>query len=409
MKVSPLGPRKRVYLGLAALLVAAAGPAQWLVERARTEAFGPPRDTLQIVELWPVLLGGFRGPMVAGLAHFAQQKEIEADVYTTLSSVKALIRLQPEFDHLWIFYSWVIAYNLTAVISPPEEKYPLLTDGVRFLEGGLGQITELYEGRRPFVNERCPITNVPVVPGEVPDHRIRAVEGQKVAFGDDAAGGEWERLPETERLVRLERVRGGTFEYRRKRATLLYMIGWTYYQKLASGAEPKAYYRRWFIRDTGKDPFQLAYQYLARASAVDVPPYQVSYQVIKTSPVHCRQDWARALAEDEKVPTHLVAEAFDLAWQEWQVVLPTLDEKHRVRHSVREMELVSQAVRMLALAEDKASVGNIPESRAAMDQAVRLLDRLEAEQPGGAFQHIYRARLKIAADRVTRELTGGGT
>ena len=284
MRLSPLGPSKRTYAGLIVLCLIGASLAQWWTDQGRRQALGPPKRELQMIELWPVLLGGFRGPMIAALAYYAQELEVEADIYGTRSSIRTYIKLQPEFEHLWIYYSWVIAYNLTAVISPPQERYQFIRDGIAFLKEGIETISKLYEGRKPYVNDRCPVTGQPIEADRVRNDKklIREFEGVRVAFADELAAATWDSYSELEKAVRLEAVRDAPYEYKRKRATLLYMLGWTYYNKLANDpqGEAKRYYRNWYIRDTGRDPFQEAYHYLARASAVDVPPYQVSYHVL---------------------------------------------------------------------------------------------------------------------------------
>jgi len=406
MRFSPLGPSKRVYLVLAAVCLLAAGPAQWLVERGRREALGPPREKLAMVELWPILMGGFRGPMIAALAYYAQQKEIEADIYGTRSSIRALIELQPEFDHLWIYHSWVIAYNLTAVASPPEERYTTIRDGIAFLEEGVQRIASLYEGRKPFVNDRCPITRRPIHASDVTPGLIRPFEGLPVALFDDGAVASWDSLPDSEKAIRLEGVRDATPEYKRKRATLLYMIGWTYYQKLAHGKEPKQYYRRWYIRDTGTDPFQQAHRYLSLASAVDVPPSQISYHVLKTAPVHCQTDWARALAEDPKAKIQDVVIAFDRVDVAWEETLPFVRNRKAIKGTLEQMALVIPAMRDMARAEEMATVGDDKKADAFLSLAKGKLDTLRVRQPQAAYQQIYDGRLELTRKHVAALLGG---
>jgi len=410
VRLSPLGPPKRVYLGLAALALLGAGVAQWFVERGRREALPPRPKKVHMVEIWPILLGGFRGPMIAGLAFYAQQKEIEADIYGTRSSIRTLIEMQPEFHHLWIYYSWVQVYNISAVLSSPHDKYPFFRDGIKFLEDGLGTIATLYEGRKKYVNDRCPIERQPIRPADVTEELLRPFQGQKVALLDDVAAARWDALTDTEKALKLEAVRGGSLQYKRMRATLLWTIGWNYYQKLSHGPDARQFYRPWYIRETNKDPFQVAHQYLRLASAVDVPPYQVSYEVLKTSAVLCLEDWARALAEDPRVSAKVVAEAFDRASKEWDETLPFVDErgKKRIAQSLQEIDLVSTAMRQMAFAEERAAVIDAAKARAALTDAKLHLDRLKAYQPLGSYQDVYRKRLDFTSQWVEERLKGEG-
>ena len=260
MRFSPLGPSKAVYLGLAAVALLAAGPAQWLAERGRRAALGEPRANIQMVELWPVLMGGFRGPLIAGLAYYATEAETEADIYSTRSTIRWLIELQPEFDNLWIYYSWVVAYNLGAVVSPPEEKYTFIVDGVKFLDEGVKRIASLYERNLPYANTRCPITGRPIDWNNVPADQTRSYQGRTVVFYDISGPMQWDRLTDDKKAVKLEAVRAGNLEYKRRRATLLYMRGWTYDHTLAQSKEAKQFYRAWYKRDYGKDqdPYEIA-------------------------------------------------------------------------------------------------------------------------------------------------------
>jgi len=410
MRLSPLGPSKKVYLGLAALCLLAAGPSQWLVERGRRQAFGNPRRRLQMVELWPVLMGGFRGPVVAGLAYFAQQQEIEADVYATAATLEALITVQPEFEHLWIYYGWVMSYNLTAVLNNPEERYESIRRGADFLQEGIGRIAEIYEAQKPYVNDRCPMTKYPIE-GPVTADTSRQFEGQTVAFFGASEAAAWDKLTETEKGIRIEAVRDATLEYKRKRATLLFMLGWTYYQKLAYGEDADKYYRAFYRRDTRKagqekDPFQVAYTYLARASAVDVVPYQISYHVLKTAPVHCLQDRARTFAADPRVNIKVLAEAFRMVNDEWKRSLPVIKNKQWIMHSVEQMELAGAAMKHMADAEEAASLGNGRRANAMMDLARKALETYKARQPDGAYMEIYNARYKLQRERVDKLLRG---
>ena len=407
MRLSPLGPSKRAYLSLALVLLAASAGAQWLTERGRRAALGPPSKKLQMVELWPVVLGGFRGPMIAALAYYAQEKEVEADIYSTRSTIRTLIELQPEFENLWIYHSWVIAYNLTAVISPPRERYQFIRDGITFLEEGVKRIANLYEGRKKYVNDRCPVTGRRLDPARITPRLIREFEGVRVAFLDEEAIAQWEGMPELERARRLEAVRDAPLQYKRKRATLLYMVGWTYYHKLAKGKEANQYYRRWYIKETGRDPFQDAYRYLALASAVDVPPYQVSYHVIKTMPAHCLMDWARALADDERVKVDDVLTAFERVHREWDRSLPKVTNRKPIQATLKELEVMTAATWNMSQAEKMARFGDDRRARAFLTQARRRLDWLFANFPLLENKDVYNHRYELTRRHVEALLGGG--
>lgn len=408
MNLSPLGPSKRTYLGLTALCVLAAGLVQWqLVERGRRAALGPPKKSIaSMVELWPVLMGGFRGPIVASLAYFASEREIEADVRTTLSTIRTLSKVQPEFEHLWIYYAWVISYNIPAVVNSPEERYAFILDGCAHLEEGAATIAKLYEVNRPCANDRDPMKREPLDLERLAPDTTRTLQDETVGFSDVSNALAWDSLTDDQKAIHLEAVRAGSVEYKRKRTTLLYMIGWTYYQKLALSEDARKWYRPWFIRDRRQDPYQVAYTFLARASAIDVPPYQVSYEVIKTSPGNCLADRARALAADPKVPTKIVAEAFGLANDEWAKALPYVKERKTVAGAVRELELVAQAMTSMAHAEERAAVANEAEAKAGLTAAQQTLYTLFEEQPQASYREIYVTRLNLARERVRKALAG---
>jgi hypothetical protein len=418
MQASPLGPRKRTYLALALLCLAAAGPAQWLVQDARRQALGPPRAKLLPQELLPIVLGGFRGPMIAGLAYYATEEEVAANIYSTETTIRTLLEIQPEFDHLWIYYAWVISYNLGAIINNPDEKYQIIRRGAGTLEKGLSEIAQRYQVEGACVNYRDPISGHAIDPSDLPDSRRRTfvakgvyggdLPAEIVGFADESTAFAWDGMTDDDRAIALEAARSGTLEYKRKRTTLLYMLGWTYYQKLAHGEEPRKHYRAWFIRDSNgqKDPFKVAYQFLRQASAVDVPPFQVSYEVIKTSPVHCLTDYGRALAVDPKIRTRFVAEVFERVNAEWQTVVKRIQNPNRVKATLEEVDLVTKALGWMATAEAKAASGNRREAEGALARAERALDTLYVLQPQGASQNIYRTRLDLAQERVRQYLAG---
>lgn len=129
--------------GTILLLVAAAGgfgAAGWQNEalvrfRAahRMDATEPLRSAPPVLAFTTVILGGFRG-LIADLFWLRASYLQDEGRYMELVQLSDWItKLEPRNTEVWSYHAWNMAYNVSAMMSDPEEKWRWVQNGIRLL------------------------------------------------------------------------------------------------------------------------------------------------------------------------------------------------------------------------------------------------------------------------------------
>ena len=90
-------------------------------------------DTPPGVRFVTVALGGFRGIAADILWVRASDLQDQGRFFEVAQLSDWITRLEPRYPEVWIYHAWNLAYNITAVIPDPVDRWHWVMNGVRLL------------------------------------------------------------------------------------------------------------------------------------------------------------------------------------------------------------------------------------------------------------------------------------
>lgn len=122
---------------LICVLVVAAGAlnVRLLHQRARQHlTLAPPTENLPpTVALTTIALGGFRGILADILWMRAGTLQDEGRFFELVQLADWISRLQPRSPTIWAFHAWNMAYNISALMTDPDERWRWVHNGISLL------------------------------------------------------------------------------------------------------------------------------------------------------------------------------------------------------------------------------------------------------------------------------------
>lgn len=80
-----------------------------------------------------VALGGFRGILADILWLRASNLQEEGRFFEVAQLADWITRLQPRYPEVWAYHAWNMAYNITAVLADPADRWHWVRNGLRLL------------------------------------------------------------------------------------------------------------------------------------------------------------------------------------------------------------------------------------------------------------------------------------
>lgn len=80
-----------------------------------------------------VALGGFRGLIANALWIRTSQLQEEGKYFEAVQLADWITKLQPHFNHVWIFQAWNMAYNISVKFPNPEDRWLWVQRGIELL------------------------------------------------------------------------------------------------------------------------------------------------------------------------------------------------------------------------------------------------------------------------------------
>ena len=90
-------------------------------------------DTPPGVRFVTVALGGFRGLLADVLWVRASDLQEKGSFFEVAQLADWITRLEPRYPEVWVYHAWNMAYNITAVIPDPVDRWHWVKNGVRLL------------------------------------------------------------------------------------------------------------------------------------------------------------------------------------------------------------------------------------------------------------------------------------
>lgn len=227
-----------VFSGTMATQVSASTGRNRLTYMDSAEEGDPPQVGLGIA------MGAFRGLFVNMLWMRANDLKEEGKYYEAMELARAITRLQPRFNQVWVFHAWNMAYNISVTTQTKEERWQWVNNGIRLLrDEGLrynpndmlihkelswiflhkvGGYTDDANGfyKRELAGEWTEVLGQPPTPTpEILRDKDAAVEAyvawlQPIADAPDTIEGAIERTPEVANLIQRIRDAGGRIDQR---------------------------------------------------------------------------------------------------------------------------------------------------------------------------------------------------
>ena len=116
-----------VFSGAMATDVAASTGRHHLTYMDTAEEGDPPQVGLGIA------MGAFRGLFVNMLWMRANDLKEEGKFYEAMELARAITRLQPRFNQVWVFHAWNMAYNISVTTQTTEERWQWVNNGINLL------------------------------------------------------------------------------------------------------------------------------------------------------------------------------------------------------------------------------------------------------------------------------------
>jgi len=125
------------YLLVSALLVALAGRHNArlaeLRGRYRLDPADPLKNAPPSVVFTTVALGGFRGLIADFLWLRASHLQDRGEIFELVQLSDFFTRLEPRCPEIWAFHAWNMAYNVSAMVSLPEDRWRWVQSGIALL------------------------------------------------------------------------------------------------------------------------------------------------------------------------------------------------------------------------------------------------------------------------------------
>lgn len=90
-------------------------------------------DTPPGVRFVSVALGGFRGLLADFMWVRAASLQDEGRFFEVAQLSDWITRLEPRYAEVWVYHAWNMAYNITAVVSDPADRWHWVKNGIRLL------------------------------------------------------------------------------------------------------------------------------------------------------------------------------------------------------------------------------------------------------------------------------------
>jgi hypothetical protein len=127
----------RIALLAALLFLGVCGVWQTRLAARRTAMGLPPGDTVAgtppMVTLTTVMLGGFRGLLADVLWLRATHLQDQGRYFELVQLADWITKLEPHSTLTWGFQAWNMAYNISAMMSEPAERWQWVQNGIRLL------------------------------------------------------------------------------------------------------------------------------------------------------------------------------------------------------------------------------------------------------------------------------------
>jgi hypothetical protein len=127
-----------VWVGLAIIFLAAAGLMQATVDQTGEDLdLNPPEKV--VAENQPglaflnVMPGGLRAPVVNYLWIRANDLKEQGRYYDAYQLASLICHLQPRSPGVWYFHGWNMAWNITAAVHTPQQRWHWVSNGLRLL------------------------------------------------------------------------------------------------------------------------------------------------------------------------------------------------------------------------------------------------------------------------------------
>jgi hypothetical protein len=125
------------YLLVSALLLAIAGWHGARLVALRGKYRLDPADTLRnappSVVFTTVALGGFKGLIADVLWLRASHLQDRGEIFELVQLSDWITRLEPHCSEIWAFHAWNMAYNASAMVSLPEDRWRWVLSGIALL------------------------------------------------------------------------------------------------------------------------------------------------------------------------------------------------------------------------------------------------------------------------------------
>lgn len=122
-----------ILLAAGCLLLA----ARFAAHPQEPEAHGTPvalgSDAPPGVRFVTVALGGFRGLLADVLWVRAADLQEQGSFFEVAQLAEWITRLEPRYPEVWSYHAWNMAYNITAVVPDPRDRWHWVQNGVRML------------------------------------------------------------------------------------------------------------------------------------------------------------------------------------------------------------------------------------------------------------------------------------
>jgi hypothetical protein len=124
-------------LAVAAAALSAAGMRNAALVRARAErrltSAEPLNNAPPLIAFTTVVLGGFRGMLVDLLWLRVSSLQDEGRYFELVQLADWIGKLEPRCTDIWAFHAWNLAYNVSVVISDPEDRWRWVKTGIDLL------------------------------------------------------------------------------------------------------------------------------------------------------------------------------------------------------------------------------------------------------------------------------------
>lgn len=102
-------------------------------DRSRGLAPAVMTDAPPGVRFVTVALGGFRGLLADVLWVRASELQDKGHFFEVAQLTSWITRLEPRYPEVWAYHAWNMAYNITAVIPDPGDRWHWVNNGIRLL------------------------------------------------------------------------------------------------------------------------------------------------------------------------------------------------------------------------------------------------------------------------------------